>query len=294
MLELAHDAAGTLSLNYAGDALNTAAYIARHGLQPHFISAIGQDHYSDMMMESWRERGLEVSHVLRHPTRLPGLYAIHRTTTGDREFLYWRSESAAREMCNLPDWPNCASLAKAATVLYFTGITLAILADRHKEMLLELAQCVRDNHGHVVFDPNYRPILWTDRDYARSWMTRAGSLATLVLATDADDQALWGEKAASVLGEPWLRIGVDHVVMKQGVNGSSWISRNAPAIHCAAKTPQSIIDTTGAGDAFNAGLIAGLANGLDTDEAMTLANATAADSLTYSGALPPIGRSVRS
>lgn len=291
MLELAHDPTGTLALNYAGDALNTAAHVSRHGLNPHFISAIGEDHYSDMMLNSWRARGVEVSHVLRHPERLPGLYAIHKTQTGDREFLYWRSHSAAREMCTLSGWTECALFAERATVLYFTGITLAILSDSHRNRLLDLARHVSHHQGHFLFDPNYRPKLWEHPEQARSWMSRAASMADIVLATDTDDQALWGEQLAPTQGEPWLHLGARNVVMKKGDQGSSWICQSAPTLDCPAKPPDSIVDTTGAGDAFNAGLIVGLANGSNRYDAMALANAIAADSLRFRGALPPIDAS---
>lgn len=286
MLELTDDGSGQVSLNYAGDALNTAVHLARLGFRSSFITAIGIDSYSDMMINSWAERGVDTSHVLRHPERLPGLYAVQRLPNGDRDFLYWRGESAARAMCSMPEWERCAEYACGASVFYFTGITLAILTPESRRQILAIAETVAKGGGFVIFDPNFRRRLWPAIEDARSWMERAARYANLVLPTDADDHQLWSNAANSNSTKKWFEFGVQHVVMKRGNQGASWETPDGICLRSPAAEPARIIDTTGAGDAFNAGLIAAMLLGRAREEALQHANTVAASALSYHGALP--------
>lgn len=286
MLELTDVGSGQVSLNYAGDVLNTAVHLAGLGFSSSFITAIGVDPYSNMMINSWAERGVDTSHVLRHPERLPGLYAVQRLPNGDRDFLYWRGESAARAMCSTPEWERCAGYACGASVFYFTGITLAILTPESRCQILSIAETVIKSGGFVIFDPNFRQRLWPNIEDARSWMERAARHANLVLPTDADDYELWSHTTKSNSTNKWFEFGVQHVVLKRGNQGASWETPDGTCLRSPAVEPARIIDTTGAGDAFNAGLIAAMLLGRSCEEALHHANTVAAATLSYHGALP--------
>ena len=93
--------AGTLAFGVAGDTLNTAIYLKRtlgQGARVAYITALGDDAFSDRMVAAMQEEGLDTSAVARLPGRLPGIYAINVDERGERTFSYWRTESAARSM----------------------------------------------------------------------------------------------------------------------------------------------------------------------------------------------------
>lgn len=286
MLELTDDGSGQVSLSYAGDVLNTAVHLARLGFTSSFITAIGVDPYSNMMIKSWAERGIDTSHVLRHPERIPGLYAVQRSPNGDRDFHYWRDQSAARAICSIPGWERCAEYACGASVFYFTGISLAILTAESRYQILAIAETVGKRGGFVIFDPNFRRKLWPDIEDARSWMERAARYANMVVPTDADDHELWSDATHSNSTKKWFEYGAQHVVLKCGEKGASWETPGGYFITSPAGHPRCIVDTTGAGDAFNAGLIAGLLENRTPQETLCYANQVAAETLSYHGALP--------
>src|SRR5688500_5005419 len=102
MIELsAFDPAGArVAVGVAGGVLNTAIYLKRAlpGAEVAFVTALGDDAFSDHMAAVMRAEGLAIDIVPRLSGQAPGLYAIALDARGERSFTYWRGESAARAM----------------------------------------------------------------------------------------------------------------------------------------------------------------------------------------------------
>src|SRR5438477_1853034 len=101
MIELNHRDPATLTLAFGGDTLNTAVYLARLNprarLAVDYVTALGDDAYSDAMIAMWQSENLGTAPVAQLPGRLPGLYLIRVDNKGERRFFYYRSAAAARE-----------------------------------------------------------------------------------------------------------------------------------------------------------------------------------------------------
>ncbi|PTU04499.1 ketodeoxygluconokinase, partial [Pseudomonas sp. HMWF031] len=97
MIELQHRADGSLQQSFGGDTLNTAVYLSRElagAGTVDYVTALGDDSFSDAMCQSWAEENIGLGMVQRLPGRLPGLYCIQTDAAGERRFLYWRNEAA--------------------------------------------------------------------------------------------------------------------------------------------------------------------------------------------------------
>ena len=148
MIELAHTSSKNLQLAFGGDTSNTAIYLTR--LSKHlsidvdYVTAIGDDSYSDAMLARWNDEGVGTSLVTRLAGRLPGLYTIRTDDKGERFFTYWRGQSAARDL--LRDGRDETLLASldGVDLAYLSGITLSILDDAQREALLALLKRVRE------------------------------------------------------------------------------------------------------------------------------------------------------
>src|SRR5512145_1720140 len=96
MIEMQDRGAGTIAMAFGGDTFNTAAYMARlgEGLGPfvEYVSALGDDPYSEDMAAFWRAQGVGDSLVPRRKGKRPGLYFIKTDASGERRFYYWRGE----------------------------------------------------------------------------------------------------------------------------------------------------------------------------------------------------------
>lgn len=284
MLELSQDSEGNARLAYGGDTLNTAIYLARLGVQPAYISALGRDPYSQRMLADWREVGIDAAAVLLHETRLPGLYAIQTDESGERRFHYWRSESAMRAFFKLPGAQLALDKAAEARWLYLSGITLSIFQADERHKLIELARLVRAGGGQVIFDPNYRPSGWSSADEARDIFGTMGEIATIALPTRDDEDALYGHGNAEDHITRWHTSGCPLVIMKCGADGAM-ISDRSGCVETVSTERCHPVDTTGAGDSFNAAFLAALMQGKLLPDAVRAGHRLAAKVIAHPGAI---------
>lgn len=282
MLELAPRAGGGWDLGHGGDALNSAIHLARLGCDVAFASAIGTDAFSARLHASWEAEGLDCALLLSDPTHEAGLYAIQVDDDGERSFAYWRGQSAARRLFELPESPRLVAATARCEVLYFSLITLAILPQHGRSMLLDIARQVRAGGGRVAFDGNYRPRLWSSRQEAMKARDAAIAHADIGLPTYDDEAQLSGERDAHEVAAHWNRLGCGEVVVKQGGAGcrlpdGSW---SAPPEVLAP------VDTSGAGDAFNAAYLKARLDGSAPDVAAEEGHRLAGWVITRFGAIP--------
>ena len=286
MIELSgwDPAAGTARVAFAGDVLNTAIYLARllrdSDIDICFVSIVGTDGFSDRMVAQWEEEGIDCRFVGRRPDRLPGIYAIETDAAGERFFRYWRGESAARTLFE-GSGPELHELA-AFDAIYLSGVTLAVLSPAVREALIECAKALRARGGVVAFDGNYRPVLWPDAATARAAMDRMWAQSTIALPSADDEGAL---SPGSDPGPRLAALGATEIAVKHGAAGPVlWPRIDNTGCYPAAP---SVIDTTGAGDGFNAGYIAARLSARDRAAAAAAGHALARTIVGHRGAILP-------
>lgn len=283
MLELSARDGGLWQLGHGGDALNTAIHLARMGQRVAFASALGNDAFSADLRAQWQSEGLDCSLLLTDPSRSTGLYSISVDATGERTFSYWRSDSAARQMFALPDSPRLIAAVTQAHVLVFSLISLAILPEEARRFLLEAASEVRANGGTVVFDGNYRARLWSSPEEALHWRDLAIGCATIGLPTLDDEVALGMPSDAAQVCAHWQGLGCAETVVKLGAAGCLLPDGTI------VPPPRQIapMDTSGAGDAFDAGYLAARLGGSAPAEAALDGHRLAGWTIKRAGAIPP-------
>ncbi len=285
MLELSQDAIGHTFLGYGGDTLNTSVYLARLGVQVEFISALGLDPYSDSLLEDWRTEGVGQTFVLRHEHRLPGLYAIRTDAKGERRFFYWRDQSAMRDFFGMDGHLEALAYAARADWLYLSGITLSLFGPEGREKLGQVAASVRAAGGQVVFDPNYRPRGWENAAEAANAFQAIASHVTIALPTLDDENMLHGTLNEEDHAKRWMEAGAGLVALKRGADGVSLYQNNSTPCHIRPEVPLAPLDTTGAGDSFNAAFISALLNGASPSQAAAAGNHLAGRVVMHRGAI---------
>ncbi len=290
MIELRHRSERDLELAFGGDTLNTAVYLARlgkdRGLDVDYVSALGDDAYSERMLASWQAEGVGTALVARLPGKLPGLYTIRTDAAGERSFTYWRSASAAREMLKDGRAARLQEALAGYDLLYLSGITLSILDPPQREALLALADAVRAAGGRVAFDSNYRPVGWPDRATARQSFDAMLTRTDIALPTLDDDQALFGVADAAAAADRLHRLGVAEVAIKLGRHGC-FLSSARGTGGVEAEPVAEVVDSTAAGDSFNAGYLAARLLGETPEAAARLGNRLAACVIAHPGAVVP-------
>ena len=292
MIELSQKGA-EVSRGFGGDTLNTSVYIARqvdaNELEVHYVTALGEDNFSQQMLDAWQQENVHTELTQRLEHRLPGLYYIETDSTGERTFYYWRNEAAARFWLESDQAQAiCAELAQF-DYLYLSGISLAILNAASREKLMALLTQCRANGCKVIFDNNYRPRLWASREETQQVYQQMLTCTDIAFLTLDDEDLLWGAKPVEEVIHRTQAAGVREVVIKRGAESCLVAIQGEPMLEVpAVKLPkEKVIDTTAAGDSFSAGYLAIRLTGGSAEEAAKRGHLTASTVIQYRGAIIP-------
>jgi len=284
MIEMSGGEDRQYRLGYAGDTLNTAWYM-RALLEPDwsvdYFTALGEDRYSADIRAFLEQHRIGTQNIGTIKNRRPGLYLIHQEG-GDRHFTYWRDQSAARLLAE--DRGALHAALEGANMVYFSGITLAILQPRARGRLLGAVVAAREAGATVVFDTNLRPALWTSQRVMASMLTAAASLCDIVLPTHGDEAPVFGDRSVEETAERYLELGVGEVVVKDGGN-PALVATATERVKVAPPPAGSVVDATGAGDSFNGAYLSARLAGKGLEEAAEAAHRVAGIVIGQKGAL---------
>lgn len=286
-LSLGNGADVESQVNFAGDTANTAIYLKRAAppdTEMAYVTVVGEDALSERIVRFLQHEGLDTRLVGRHPSRPPGLYAISVDDSGERSFIYWRDNSAATTLFegSVSDKFNALT---AFDLLYFSGISLAILSLDCREQLLDWLVDYRQNGGRVAFDSNYRPALWANQRQAQQAMARAWSLCDIALPSLDDEMALFGNNCEQQVLERLRSYGLQEGALKRGENGPVPIRAGLDMEPLLAAV--NVVDTTAAGDSFNGAYLAARICGDDEVKAIRCGHDCALKVIGVRGAIIP-------
>jgi 2-dehydro-3-deoxygluconokinase len=285
MIEFSRGKDGLFARGFGGDTLNTSLYLSRLGVATWYVTALGDDSLSEAMLGEWRAEGIETGEVLRIAGRLPGLYMIERDARGERSFLYWRDRAPAREFFDRADDAALERLSRFDW-LYLSGISLSLYGEHGRARLHEVLTATRRNGGRVAFDGNYRPRGWAEAASARRAFDEILPLVDLALPTLEDEQALFSDADAAACITRLRATGIEEIVVKRGAQGCV-ISVGGDCMEVPPSKVVQPVDTTAAGDSFNAGYIAARLRGAPPVDAARAAHRLAGAVIMAPGAVIP-------
>ncbi|MFE6741568.1 sugar kinase [Streptomyces tubercidicus] len=270
---------GTLGLSVAGAEANVAIGLARLGHTVSWVGRVGDDEFGALVLRTLRAEAVDIRHTaIDRDGRPTGLLAAERRIRDLARVTYWRAGSAGSAIGPADVLP---ALRAGTRILHLTGITPA-LGPSAADATLAAAQQARALGVTVCLDVNYRARLWS-ADQARSTLLPLSRLADIIVAsTDelhlvCDDPTLPEHDATAAL----LRQGRREIVLTRGGDGAAVISQDGSIT--APARPVPVVDTLGAGDAFVAGYLSGLLNGLDARQRLERATITGAFAVSTPG-----------
>ncbi|MDR5757269.1 sugar kinase [Caballeronia sp. LZ035] len=265
---------------YGGDVSNFLIAASRQGASTGFVSAVGNDHFGQLLLDLWRAENVDTSTVRVDQDAPTGVYFVSHGEQGHR-FDYLRAGSAASRYA-----PSHLPLDAIATarVVHLSGISLAIGVSACDAALAAIDHA--RTHGVTVsFDTNLRLKLWP-LARARAVMLDAIRSADICLPSWDDVTLLTGHEDKDAIVDALLALGPKVVALKLGREGA-YIATPAERRVVPGRVVQAV-DATGAGDCFGGAFIARIVAGDDPFAAARYANAAAALSTQGFGAVAPI------
>ncbi len=250
-----------LQRNCGGDMINVAVYLARLGasreIRVAYATGLGIDRISESMRVTWQLENINTELVQKINDKVPGLCLVETNANGHRNKHYWHNDSAARYYFQCDHSPfERAILQRHYDVIFLSGISIAILTEEAKTVLISLLHTHCALGGKVVFDNRYRPCLMSTRQ-GQYWYTKIAELAEIVFIREEDELAVWGKQ--NIL-KHYQSLGCQEVVMLREPFASKVISHlqsAQPQIDYISAVEVKPLDWTSSIEGFFAGYLAG-------------------------------------
>jgi ribokinase len=263
--------ATSTELHCGGSAANVAMALARLGIETLLVARVGADPWARTAIDSLAAAGVELSALQHDPRAMTGLMYVIVLPDGERTILAHRGANVLTNPKRLP-----MQALRAARVLHLSGY--ALLAEPQRSAMLLALKLARREGATVALDPGM------------SGHAAVKLMGDLLPKTDilfpnlAEARRLTGRSVAEDCARALLDAGVGMVALKLGEAGCLVCCKDR--CHRIPGFAIEVRDTTGAGDGFDAGFIAGLLRGLDLVGAALLGNAMGAVIAASVGADP--------
>ena len=261
-------------VDYGGKGSNQAVGCARLGAEVAFVARIGKDDFGGMALRLYREEGIDVAFVQQTAEQSTGVgFILVEAGSGNNCIAL---DPGANELLSPADVARCGAAFKSAAVV-LTQLEIPVAA---AEAALSHG---RANGGTTILNPAPVRSLPASVLQLVDVLTPNHIEAKVLTGRDPDDRSEPEEVARNL-----LRLGVRQVVMTLGEHGALIVTASSSK-HIPA-TPLRAVDTTGAGDAFNAGLATALASGESLESAVEFGVVTGGMAVTKEGVIPSLPR----
>jgi 2-dehydro-3-deoxygluconokinase len=287
MLELVNKDPETIRKSFAGDLYNSSVYLKRAfpSQAVQFMSCIGQDTLSDELRQRLESESVGSDYLSSINTHHLGAYMVVTDDEGERSFIYWRSDSAAKRMITALSEQQKEEL-KQSRLFFFSGITIAILLKEEREVFWLLLKELKEAGVTIAFDPNYRPQLWESVGVAKANTEKAFEIADWLLPGVDDFDKLYGIDDVEECIQLCLQYQPTELVMKQGEQ-TVHIVTEAGRVSVPVVANDNVVDTTSAGDAFNGVYLGARVSNYDIETAALAASSAASKVIETPGAIMP-------
>jgi len=239
-----------------GAPANVAVGLSKVGVSAGFMGKIGEDAFGDFLLETISKYGVNTEHVIRTNKAMTTLAFVSLTDEGERDFAFYRKPGA--DMLFAKEEIDLAYLSRSK--IFHCG-SLSLTAETSKETTYYLLGKCQDNNILISFDPNIRLPLWAnDIARARAEIRKVLPYVSLIKLSLTELEQILDFNLTSLedatiknKAQELMKLGPDYIFLTGGETGVWFISESE--YRFVPGKDISVKDTTGAGDAFMAGVL---------------------------------------
>ncbi|WP_120496028.1 PfkB family carbohydrate kinase [Kiloniella sp. EL199] len=266
MLEMSDQGNDIYKKSYAGDTFTVAYYlnlVSGGNFQAEYLTALGNDAKSENCFQFMERKGVLTSNCIKDLDRTIGLFILSNDKKGEKQYNYWRSQSAARHI-----FDENRDLTGYEYV-YFSGITAAIT--KHRENLLEDIKTAHATGSKIYYDINHRKQLWLP-DEARNFAEHILPQLDLVKISDEELPIIFPDSTIGELSALYPK--PEWVFTCGGEKAEIW-KEGELLCHNSFKSVPEVVDSSGAGDSFMGVFLEGKLSGRSYEEILPRAHEVA-------------------
>ena len=250
MIEISNIKNSLYNQSFAGDTLNFCNYLDKKKLNAFFLSAIGKSEINQSLLDFVKSKKISTKYIKKINQFEVGLYLIKNKDNGEKQFFYWRDESAAKHYFNNIDFLNLYKELKNFDYIYFSGITLSIIHISKLNNFIKLLNLLKSKKIKIVFDFNIRPSRWNKKNL-NIFLDSVLKFVDICFLS-GEDMNYWKNKNDIKSYEQIVRkYKLKHSIFRKNAK-FTYVFLNKTRYVFKNKLLKKVVDTSGAGDGFNA------------------------------------------
>ncbi|MEZ5932598.1 MAG: PfkB family carbohydrate kinase [Alphaproteobacteria bacterium] len=271
-----------------GAAANVAVGLAKLGHKSAFMGKVGDEPFGHVLIDTLKKEGVDTASIRLESRARTALAFVTLTKDGERDFMFYRHPSA--DMLFVPDEVDRAAI-EHAKIFHFDSISLA--SPQPRETALFAADLAKSLGKLISYDVNLRLPLWPSAEEAKAGIMQGLKRANVAKISEDELDFMTGGRTADDARKHLWHDGLKLLVVSLGGKGCLALTKRGETLVPSIKV--DVVDTTGAGDGFVSGLLAGIVHDpevLEDADALAplcrFANVVGALTTTARGAIPSL------
>ena len=254
-----------------GAVANTVVAASRLGLRTGFLGCVGDDEFGTFIINDFEREGVDVSHLKKVKGRATGIAFYSIDEKGERHYVFYRFPGYSDpEFMFMPEDVDNEHVAQSK-MLHLSEAMLRQIKTR--ETAFKLLRASKENGATISYDPNVRETLWNSKEEFFDTQRKVLNLVDIFISTLQEAKLILGQQIGEETVKTILSSGPSTIILRGKSHYQVYTPHQnmmIPVIRVEA------VDTSGAGDAFDAGFLTGIIKNMPLNKAVMLGSAVAA------------------
>ena len=283
MMELTNAKMELYSQSIAGDTLNFTSYLDKKIFDTSYFTAVGTSEISKRVISFLKKQKIKTNLVSQIDSHEIGLYLIENSKVGEKIFYYWRDNSAAKFFFNNQNIKECKNQLQKFQYVYFSGITLSLFENHNFVNFISILELLKKKQIKIIFDFNIRIKRWSKKKLF-SYFSKTLPFVDILFASGEDLNFLKGKASLKIFTNLIQKYNIKHGIYRNNARLNYSFYKDE-RYFIKNKIKNKVVDTSGAGDGYNATYISKFIKFNDPQKALHAASEIGAKIVMKKGAI---------